>query len=230
MVDWGPDAYNSMIAFDLDYSRLRHLLITHSHGDHWVVADLEYRREGFAVRPQDSWLTIHGNQKVREILASGLQSTGADEFEVYGLDFDTVRPGDTRQLEHGVSVECLAANHAPEEDALNFVFKVGERRCLIANDTGWLPQQTWERLAEVRLDVVILDATSGLRPAGEHHHNAEDVIATRNELQKLGSLAPGAVFVANHFSHNGGMLHSDLEEFFGPHGILVGYDGMELEI
>ncbi|GAI41159.1 unnamed protein product, partial [marine sediment metagenome] len=35
-IDWGPDSYNSMIAFGLDYSPLRHLLVTHAHQDHWM--------------------------------------------------------------------------------------------------------------------------------------------------------------------------------------------------
>jgi len=228
MVDWGPDAYSSMLAFGVDYSGLRHLLITHSHPDHWAPADLQYRREGFAVLPPGSWLTIHGNRKVGESLACLLGADGG--LDSYALRFDQVGWGDVRELSDGVVVECLKAAHAPEEEALNFLFTVAGRHCLIGNDTGPWPDETWRRLSEVTLDVVILDSTSGLLPAGRYHHNAQGVVATRNELMKLGSLAAGAVFVANHFSHNGGMNHDDLERFFSPHDILVGYDGMELQI
>ena len=41
-----------------------------------------------------------------------------------------------------------------------------------------------------------------------------------------GALKPDAQVFANHFSHNGHALHADLEAFFAPKGIGVGYDGM----
>jgi len=33
-----------------------------------------------------------------------------------------------------------------------------------------------------------------------------------------------------HFSHGGGLLHHELEEKLNPWGIIVAYDGMEVEI
>ena len=37
------------------------------------------------------------------------------------------------------------------------------------------------------------------------------------------------IFVVNHFSHNGGALHEEMEQAMAPHGILVAYDGMTVE-
>jgi len=36
--------------------------------------------------------------------------------------------------------------------------------------------------------------------------------------------------VATHFSHNGGLLHEQLEEALVPAGFSVAYDGMEIEV
>ena len=36
------------------------------------------------------------------------------------------------------------------------------------------------------------------------------------------------VFVAAHFSHNGGQTHAEMVPEMAKHGILVAYDGMEL--
>ena len=74
MVDFGPDAYHSMIAFGLDYAPLHHLLISHSHQDHWFPEELYYRRKGFSVVAEGSTLTIHGNEQVAEKLFEALEA------------------------------------------------------------------------------------------------------------------------------------------------------------
>ena len=43
-------------------------------------------------------------------------------------------------------------------------------------------------------------------------------------------MAAAGRVIANHFSHNGRCLHSDLEAALSPAGIEVGYDGMLVAI
>src|SRR4051812_28775351 len=50
-VDFGPDSYHHQQQYGLAYERLRHLLVTHSHDDHWFPTDLAYRKAGFSVVP-----------------------------------------------------------------------------------------------------------------------------------------------------------------------------------
>ena len=38
------------------------------------------------------------------------------------------------------------------------------------------------------------------------------------------------VWVVNHFSHNGGWLHEDLERRANEKGCLASFDGMQIEI
>ncbi len=38
------------------------------------------------------------------------------------------------------------------------------------------------------------------------------------------------VKVINHFSHNGGMTHGELEGFAGNHGLIAAYDGMNVSV
>lgn len=231
MVDWGPDTLWTMVSFGLDYSRLRHLVMTHSHDDHLAVEQLSYRRKGFSVLPEESLLTLHGNVRVRDRVLDELAARDdARGLGRYQLDFSLMHAGDRHDLGEGVTVEALAASHTDNEEALNLLFEVGERQCLIGNDSGWWSDATWERVSRARLDVVVLDTTYGAGERGHNHMNAEQVASAALELGRLGALAPGARVIANHFSHNGRMLHRDLEAYFGPRGILVGHDGMEVEI
>lgn len=225
MVDWGPDAYHSMIALAADYARLTHLLITHSHQDHWYPEDLAYRRQGFSVIPEGSLLTVHGNEHVGARLTEAIK-----EPEKCALTFQRRRPFEEFELGDGITAVGLAAAHAPDEEALNWLVWVDGRGVLMGNDTGWYPPQTWDYLAGLELRVVFMDSTSGRHPARDHHLGCAVVVEVRDMMEKIGALAPDARFIAVHFSHNGGMLHEDLEEFYGPHGIEVAYDGMEVEL
>ena len=67
-IDFGPDICTQMQRFGLPFDRLKHLLITHSHQDHWLPSELCYRRPGFSVVDEENILTVHGNARVRETL------------------------------------------------------------------------------------------------------------------------------------------------------------------
>lgn len=235
-VDFGPDSYSSALAFDLDYALLRHLFVTHAHSDHWFPEELRMRREGFSRRLEGTVLTIHGNSHVE----AGLQELGEEYSELF-LQFCRVEPFERITLDEDWSVVGFPASHSSDDElALNYLFTWRGRNVVIGNDTGWWEPAVWEFLQTVPLHLVVMDCTSGpLGPGprdaahswvGTHHLNCEWVVEVRDELQRRGALADDCTFVANHFSHNGGWLHSDLEAFFLPKDIQVGFDGMELPL
>lgn len=223
-IDFGPDALTQMWKFGLDYSELDHLFFTHSHEDHLQVSDLYYRRPGFAQLPPGNLLTIHGNRRVQENVNSHVKILPLLQAEFNVLKpFSGVDVGDLR-------ITPLLADHANDEEALNFLIEAPGGKLLQGNDTGWYPDQTWDFLAGREIDVVLLDCTYGLQSGGGSHLGAPQVVEAKAELQSLGALASGGRVIATHFSHNGGALHQELTEYFEPHGIEVAYDGMEIEI
>lgn len=224
-IDWGPDSHFHMQRDGLAYERLEHLLVTHSHWDHWVPEELVYRRRGFARVPEGSVLHVYGNAHVRARAETAL----ASDWEAYALQFHDLEPWESVALGEGLSSTPVVAAHARGEACFNFLLERDGQRLMQGHDTGWWPEPTWEYLADRPLDVLLLDCTHGPRPASAGHLSAETVVAARDELANRGALAPGARVIATHFSHNGGWLHARLEEYFTPHGIEVAYDGMSLE-
>ena len=120
----------------------------------------------------------------------------------------------------------LAAAHEGTEEAMLFSIKSEKSRLFLGNDTGWLSDSTWDYLRGTHHDTFILDCTCGLVDEKCGHLGAAAFLEMRKELLRIGAVNKKTVFIANHFSHNGRMLHCDLEEYFAPHGILVGFDGM----
>ena len=225
-VDLGPDTFAQMLEFGLDYVPMEHLLITHSHGDHLHPQELGYRRKGFTERPGGVTLNVHGNEAVRR----KIEAFGID-LEECSMRFVPLILFDAIDLGEDVTATPILADHASDdEDAVNYVFERGGRALLQANDTGWWPDETWQFLANKTIDIAVIECTYGPRAGGRHHLGAEDVIEVRDRLLKLGALTPQSQVVATHFSHNGGMLHEELEDLFAPHDIEVAFDGMQLEL
>ena len=126
----------------------------------------------------------------------------------------------------------MAANHAPGETAFVYVLSRGGRNLLIGNDSGYFFDTTWDLLRGVKLDAAVLESTGNLRyPDNRNYHMGCNVtVEARDRLIEMGCLAKDAPVYVTHFSHNGGGSHQALEQFFGPRGITVAYDGLSVEI
>lgn len=225
-VDFGPDSFAQMLHYQLPFERLRHLLITHSHQDHWHAREMAFRRPGFSVVDENNILTIYGNERVRQRLEEAI---GTD-YDRFRLAFHLVRPGEAIPLGNGIRATPLPATHDRNETCVFYLFQVGEKCVLQANDTGWFSDATWEMLQDYTLDVVILDSTSGRIESRGGHLGCRWVVETRDQMLAQGLLKPQHRFIANHFSHNGGWLHEELEAYYLPKGIEVAYDGLRIPL
>lgn len=224
-IDFGPDLMAQEYRYQLHSERLRHLLITHPHEDHLYPDILDYRHPGFAVLNPDNQLTVYGNgftmQEIRAKLVVGdkdrqLKLQALRNFEPFEIP------------EEDMTVHMMAANHFALGNANIYVIRQGDKYLLIGNDTGYFPESTWDYLArqDFTLDIVILDATCGPGSEARNGHMGGHVpIEVRDRLKEIGRIDGHTQVYVNHFSHNGHALHADLEAFYNPFGIQVGYDG-----
>lgn len=224
-IDFGPDSNLHQQKYGLAYEKLEHLLVTHSHDDHWFVQDTAYRRKGFAVVP-DAPLHVWGNEKVeRKFMASN-----GDDWARYNLVFHRLKPFEPIELEDGLRATPVLAAHDRSEACVNYRLEQEGRFALLGHDTGWYAEPTWEFLAGTPLHFVAFDCTHGLEDHVPNHLGGIAVVRARDELAKRGALSPDARVVATHFSHNGGSLHDELVRFFEPHGIGVAWDGLRVTV
>ncbi|HEY3280754.1 MAG TPA: MBL fold metallo-hydrolase [Armatimonadota bacterium] len=225
-VDYGPDAGHQMIREGLAFEKLEHLLVTHSHGDHWTPHELFYRHKGFSIVPDRPPLRIHGNAKVR---ATAEKDLGMD-WAPYKMEFSQLKPWQPTELCDGVSVVPILAAHDPAEECLNFLLLQGDRCLLIGHDTGWWADETWEFLKDYKITAVLMDCTNGEIENEKGHLSCSAVVRVRGRLEAMNCLTPDCRFTATHFSHNGHWLHHELEDYFRPYGIQVAYDGLRFAL
>ena len=242
LIDFGPDVFWHVCQYGLDLAKVRTLLITHAHEDHYTPSELCYRKKPFSYLSGDREADNYDFPTLDIYLSQGSYDYEGVRFQQEQeladgkapMTYHTVRAFETFQAGR-YSVTPLTANHAPGFEALIYLISDGSVTLLYAHDTGLFPRETLDylMLAKPRLDFVSLDCTgmaSGHNTGGGKHMNLERNRATREALRSSGCADEHTVWCCNHFSHNGKSTHEELVEIMGREGFLVSYDGMRIEI
>ena len=220
-IDFGPDAYAQSLRFNQSYAALGHVLITHSHPDHFSPDELG------RIAPPDAHrktvLHVYGDARVGEgikpyLKESKLVFTQLKPFETYEIDEYLVTP--------------LKAVHAINsgEEPLFYLIERGGRSILYAHDTDMFTDEDFDFLRGKRIDLISMDCTNGILNHLKYigHMGIEKNFLLREKLLTIGAADENTTFVANHFSHNGLVSHENLEKLLP--GFLVSYDGMTLRV
>ncbi len=227
LIDLTPDTNLHSLFYGLDLEKVDHLLVTHSHADHFHPAELELLREPFA-HNRPGIFHIYGNDRVRDRIWKEVPDVELAEnrFAFHkALPFQPVTIKD-------YTVVPLRALHDRREECLFYRITQGDRTILYAHDTGAFPEQTVEYLKKdrIHLDLVSLDCTTQSEPDGKNHMGLADAVREKQRLTELGLGDGHTRWIVNHFSHNGLWLHDRMVEEAGKAGFEVSYDGMAVEI
>lgn len=208
---------------------IRHILITHTHQDHFYAEELLYRSGVFANGVTDT-LTIYGNDAMIKRMEKCLGDYPDDGKLLRGeIACKKIKPYEPEDIA-GYRVTAMLAKHDKNERCYIYLVEKDGQTLLYGNDTGIFPEATWDYLVGLKLTLVSLDCTTGRFKEGSNHMGVPDVIEVKERLIRMGSADGDTRFVATHFSHNGQMMHSELVEALGPHGIEAAWDGMSVEV
>ena len=223
-IDLPPDTLHHVLVRGLDLTQLTHLVFTHTHDDHFAFKELQYMSWMFVTEEWDRKLSVHGPPDAIETIQTNL------EMELLPLELHVLEAWKTTHLGE-YSVTPILAQHAEDRVCLNHIMERAGRSVLYGTDTGWYTDETWEFLAGRQLNALVIECAKGLDENGyKAHLSIPEVIRMKEKMLTIGALAPDSLCVTTHHSHLSGLLHEDYEKHLNPHGIRVGYDGMEFEV
>jgi phosphoribosyl 1,2-cyclic phosphate phosphodiesterase len=220
-VDFPPDTYMHVLKYGLDLGALKFLLVTHSHRDHFYADDLETRRSPFAYIKCGDPLKVYGNETVYE------KTVKVAPPEVVSPEI--IKPFKPLKLDY-YEVEALPADHARSEECLLYVISIGDVSVFYGHDSGWYPDETWKALKRRKLSLIIMDCTCIIKNCVNYHMGIETMVKAKNRMISEGIADGNTIFIATHFSHNGELLHHELEEKLKPYNITPAYDGMCIKL
>lgn len=221
LIDLGPDIFASCAQLSLSLCEVNHLLVTHSHSDHFEPTNLMLRAKAYRLSTELPEMTMVAGPSVWALWdASG----GSDQQA--GIKRRPILPNRAVQV-GGYSVRSIeATHHSSIGDAMNYVIDDGTATLLYASDSGLYSDETWQQLEGLQLDAVVLEGTIWSRPPGREHLNEEDFRYMLERLREIGAVTDRTVVIATHFSHQGSAPHEELDERVRKMGGICAYDGL----
>lgn len=230
LIDLPADTHMHFLQNGLNMGDIGHLLITHTHADHYIPQILDTRGSDFAHHISAQKLHIYGNEEVTRKFNGifGLYPIRSDIRENIVLHraeaFKTFQAGE-------YAVTPLKAHHAPEEEPFNYIIDDGRTALLYLVDTGYPYEETLEYIVGCgkKYGCVIMDSTMGVNYY-EGHMNFAENIRLKEYLQSAGVCRKNAKFAITHITHNHAGLHEEIEQYFKGSGIDVSFDGYTLSV
>lgn len=228
LIDFPGDSYFHFIQQPYDLAAIEHLLITHSHADHFYPEDLAMRMTGYS-NGLESKLTVYGNERVHQFFDRALDLEGFRDEE--HLAFEEVEPFVPITIK-GYTIIPLLADHDPREKCFIYQISDGDKQLLYAHDTGYFRSEVWKYWQETKpyFQIVSLDCNHQKVKVKKNHMSFYDDIAIKEKMLMLGYADEKTLFAINHFSHNGGLNYQEMAEWAYSEGFITAYDGLQIEV
>lgn len=227
LIDFPPDTNYHVQKMGLDLRKVKTLLITHSHHDHFFPYDICMRGLNFAEGLGDAKMSVYGNGTVESKFYEAIGDF--TDVESY-IEFHRIKAFQTICTADGYEVVSLAADHNPPEESLNYIIRRDGKSILYAHDTGIFPGETWEYLEGKHFDLVSLDCTALSRDWRSGHMGFSAAREVKKRLENLACIGPESVLVLNHFAHFGDYTHEKICSEVRNWNFEVAYDGCSFVI
>lgn len=232
LIDFPADTYMHSLLYNIELSKIKTCIITHNHMDHLHPAELWCRSAGIAYLDNTEPLTFYAAKSGYMDIVNEVINHGLDDSK--RIAAEKIYPFVPFEAE-GYKITPLKANHDPNSDPVIYIVQKDGKNLLYAHDTGFFPDETAKYLKDsgIKFDLVSFDCCGAVIPDENYsiyaHMNLVGVKITRDMLIKNGNIDNNTVCVLNHFSHNGVLLHDEMEETAKKDGFEVSYDGMEIK-
>ncbi len=229
-IDFPPDAYSHALEFGVDLSKIEHLLISHSHMDHFYAHDFILRGYKYSYAMSAQNVTIYGNNVVKEVF---LECTKREMKECVAPSYKLVTLNAYMQIKcNEYKVLALPSRHSSSEQTLMFYIEKDGKGYLNAYDSGWFNDEVYDFLKRnnAKIDLVVFDCTflDGESSSQSRHMGIEANMHIKERLIKEGLVNDNTKYVITHFSHNSNPTPERLEGIERQYGVIAAYDGLEI--
>ena len=230
-IDFSADSYCNMTKHDVLFGKIKHLLITHSHEDHYYPQDLALRVTSIRkTSPEiEKVLNVYGNEKVISLFR---EVSFFSDRVLQTVNLVKIEKNQTFFMDD-YKVTSFYVNHMPKEDSLIYLIERNGQSYLHLLDSPEPSQEIYDYLYNnnVRLDAVTADCTyCTMKEEFGGHMQLWQNVRVKNKLTELNVLKPSAKYFLTHFSdYNGIDTYETMKKAAEPYGLTVAYDGLKVE-
>jgi len=238
-IDIAPDNYTQTIRAGTDMYDVEHLLVTHSHEDHFDLNALKDKI--MSQKTNGKPMTVYMSGPAKRYVEDQLRgmNLGADEMKWVGEHYVIRALEHFKEYEVGdLSVQTVRGNHTAHgegELSINYLVKLPNGRSMLyAADTGFYTEESWEYLKGKRVDLLVHECTFAGRtdrpefPTG--HHDLASFRKSLDRMAKIGFIDERTPVYATHFNPHQGLDHHQIQERLGrmPYRAQAAFDGLRV--
>ncbi len=234
LIDLGPDAINACNMYGVDAGKIKYLLQTHSHSDHFDAGHFVTRWSDYATKDL-SYLDIVCSKGTAQDMYHWInENESIDLFDEkwqedlnYGLHI--VKHGEVIGLgDH--EIVAIDSKHDPRVEAMVYIISSMGKSIFYGTDMLEISEEAWQILEKYRFDVVFLDQTYGKGFNAGGHPDAGMVSDYVKTMRTKGIINEKSLVYATHISHEGNETHEEMEKKAKANGYRIAYDGMKLSL
>lgn len=234
LLDLGPDLCSQAELYEVDLSKVKYLVQTHSHSDHFDAGHFITRSSEYGTRNLEH-LTIvcskgtcldmnhliKANNPAFEMKDTQWQKDMKYELQLV-KNKDKIVLGD-------YEIVAIKSMHDERVEALVYVIGYQGSYVFYGTDLGKLSDDAWNILEQYQLNLVVLDQTYGSGNHSEDHLGQEQVIASVKKMREKKIISEDTLVYATHISHEGNDLHEKMELLASQYYYHIAYDGLKLQ-
>lgn len=226
LIDMSPDLLTACSMHNVDLLNMEYVLITHGHRDHFDIANLVVRKNGFFYK--ENYLPKFVFVAPPSVM-SLLNNSEIQDKEI-GLQRKPVLPYNIVKLPP-YHVKALPATHDFKiGDAVNYLIDDGESKTLIASDTAVYKDEVWPHLENLHLDKLVIECTVGTnvnyKEGQSRHLSIEGVDYMINKMKEIKAITKGTSIYATHFTHEHCPSHQEMRQLLKQIDVECAYDGL----
>ncbi len=209
LIDCGPHTFLSLKKYGVDIKKIKYLLITHTHGDHFNVQAIQD-----LAKLTDEKLMLVVN-KDANINIDGINVLGVSHLQ-------NIELGDYK-------IKVLPANH--ENFAVHYDIEKNGEKLFYGLDGAWLMTDEMNAMRNRNYDILVLDATVG-EYVGDYRvceHNSLPMLRIlKPTLFKNNACNENSLLILSHLARTLHEKHETVEKKEIGDGFTVAYDGLEI--
>lgn len=234
IIDLGPDTQTAMTMYNKDMGKIKFLLQTHIHTDHYDEGLICTRIPYMGMKDHYK-LEIYAHPECLKIMSERVNNyenadlispEGSNKLNVQSY---TINAGDVIDI-GDYKVKAIESKHDVKHGSLLYVIMQDNKSIFYATDTPELTEKALEQLKNIKLDIIIMDHTFGNVDYSFSHLNERLFIEQIEKLKSIGCVDQDTQIYGTHISHDGMPYHEEAEKRAVSNGYRIAYDGMEIEI
>lgn len=235
LIDLTPDSQTAMTMYNKDMSKVKYLIQTHTHLDHFdtnIFTALDFK---YGTKRNGELNLICSDLCLRDMQE---KASRYDKLNLYDksylekikLKIHTINHGQTLHI-GDYTIKAIYCEHDTRIGAQLYLITYKGKTLFYATDTPLIKDVSLNELKGAKINAVFLDESFGLNDFMFSHLNLAGFNEVLDELRADELLTQDCQCFATHLTHDGNPLHDELEKLLSrQQGCHAAWDGLELNL